>query len=70
MTFRHGNETAFPASFADDDVRFSEQLVSFFVERLTDPGDAVLDPFAGKGGVRRRARPRSRCLHPVAHASA
>jgi tRNA G10 N-methylase Trm11 len=49
MTFRYGNETALPASFAEDDVRFSEQLVSFFVERLTDPGDAVLDPFAGFG---------------------
>jgi hypothetical protein len=49
MTFRHGNETALPAPFAEDDVRFSEQLVSFFVERLTDPCDAVLDPFAGFG---------------------
>ena len=49
LTFEHGSQTALPAPFADDDVRFSEQLVSFFVERLTDPGDAVLDPFAGFG---------------------
>ena len=49
LTFEHGRQTALPARFADDDVRFSEQLVSFFVGRLTDPGDSVLDPFAGFG---------------------
>lgn len=49
LTFQHGNRAALPARFADDDVRFSEELVGFFVERLTDPGDAVLDPFAGFG---------------------
>jgi hypothetical protein len=49
LSFDHGSEVALPAPFADDDVRFSEQLVGFFVERLTDPGDAVLDPFAGFG---------------------
>jgi SAM-dependent methyltransferase len=49
LTFEHGNQFDLPARFADDDVRFSEALVGFFVERLTDPGDAVLDPFAGFG---------------------
>ena len=49
LSFDRGNEAALPARFADDDVRFSEQLVGFFVERLTDPGDAVFDPFAGFG---------------------
>jgi SAM-dependent methyltransferase len=49
LTFEHGNQTVLPVRFADGDVRFSEQLVSFFVERLTGPGDAVLDPFAGFG---------------------
>jgi DNA modification methylase len=49
MTFLHGNESALPAPFAEDDVRYSEGLVRFFVERLTEPGDAVLDPFAGFG---------------------
>ena len=49
LSFDHGNEAALPARFADDDVRFSEELVGFFVERLTDPGDVVLDPFAGFG---------------------
>jgi tRNA G10 N-methylase Trm11 len=49
LTFQHGNQAALPAAFADEDVRFSEELVRFFVERLTDRGDAVLDPFAGFG---------------------
>ena len=49
LSFDRGNEGALPARFAADDVRFSEELVGFFVERLTDPGDAVLDPFAGFG---------------------
>jgi SAM-dependent methyltransferase len=49
LTFEHGNQAALPSGFGDDDVRFSEGLVRFFVERLTDPGDAVLDPFAGFG---------------------
>jgi tRNA G10 N-methylase Trm11 len=49
MTVRHGNETALPASFAEDDVRYSDDLVRFFIERLSEPGDAVLDPFAGFG---------------------
>ena len=49
LSFDRGNEGALPARFAADDVRFSEALVGFFVERLTDPGDAVLDPFAGVG---------------------
>ena len=49
LSFDRGNEGALPARFAADDVRFSEALVGFFVERLTDPGDAVLDPFAGFG---------------------
>jgi tRNA G10 N-methylase Trm11 len=49
MTLPHGNESALPAPFAEDDVRYPEGLVRFFVERLTEPGDAVLDPFAGFG---------------------
>ena len=49
LTFQHGDQAALPAPLADEDVRFSEELVRFFVERLTDPGDAVLDPFAGFG---------------------
>jgi hypothetical protein len=28
---------------------FKAQLPAFFVERLTDPGDRVFDPFSGRG---------------------
>jgi DNA modification methylase len=38
-----------PEKFAQDDVRFSEKLVGVLVERLTAPGDVVLDPFVGFG---------------------
>ena len=38
-----------PEKFAPDDVRFSEKLVGVLVERLTAPGDVVLDPFVGFG---------------------
>lgn len=38
-----------PEKFAGVDVRFSEALVGVFVERLTAPGDVVLDPFVGFG---------------------
>ncbi|HEY3765916.1 MAG TPA: DNA methyltransferase [Gaiellales bacterium] len=43
------NTASLPQPFAAEDVRFTEQFVAFFVERLTAPGDAVLDPFAGFG---------------------
>ena len=42
-------DSPLPERFATDDVRFSEELVRLFVERLTAPGDVVLDPFAGFG---------------------
>src|SRR6476469_5943736 len=47
LSFDRGNEGALPARFAAADVRFSAALVGFFVGRWTEPGDAVLDPFAG-----------------------
>ncbi|MDC5696184.1 site-specific DNA-methyltransferase [Intrasporangium calvum] len=34
---------------ADEDVHFSEHVAAEVIERLTDPGDLVLDPFAGFG---------------------
>ncbi len=38
-----------PAAFQDDDVRYPESLVEYFLEEYTRPGDTVLDPFAGFG---------------------
>jgi tRNA G10 N-methylase Trm11 len=49
LRLEKANRTALPEAFADDDVRFSEGLVAEMVERLTRPGDVVLDPFAGFG---------------------
>lgn len=38
-----------PHIFQDDDVRYSESLVEYFLEHYTQPGDVVFDPFAGFG---------------------
>jgi DNA modification methylase len=38
-----------PAEFRDDDVRFPEQLVEYFVQYFTQVGDVIFDPFAGFG---------------------
>jgi DNA modification methylase len=40
---------------ADEDVHFAESLVQTVLEDLTDPGDRVLDPFAGYGTTLRVA---------------
>ena len=36
-----------PARFRDDDVRYSESLVEHCLDAYTEPGEYVLDPFAG-----------------------
>lgn len=41
--------TQLPPEFRDDDVRYPEALVERMLERYTQPGDVVLDPFAGFG---------------------
>jgi hypothetical protein len=41
------NEAVLPAALAQDDNRFGDALVEFFVEKLTAPGEVVLDPFCG-----------------------
>lgn len=38
-----------PAEFRDEELRYPDELVATFVQRLTQPGDIVLDPFAGYG---------------------
>jgi DNA modification methylase len=40
---------ALPAAFQHDDVRYAESLVEHFLQAYTQPGDTVLDPFAGYG---------------------
>ena len=43
------NKTSLPHQFADDDVRYPEELVEYFLENYTSKGDIVLDPFTGYG---------------------
>jgi DNA modification methylase len=38
-----------PAEFQDQDLRYTEELVATFLRQYTQPGDMVLDPFAGYG---------------------
>jgi len=38
-----------PAIFQEDDVRYAESLVEYFLEQYTHKGDVVFDPFAGFG---------------------
>jgi hypothetical protein len=38
-----------PAEFRDQDLRYPEELVATFLRQYTQPGDLVLDPFAGYG---------------------
>jgi tRNA G10 N-methylase Trm11 len=40
---------ALPVAFQDDDVRYPESLVEYFLQEFTQAGDTVLDPFAGYG---------------------
>lgn len=43
------NQYPLPAVFQDDDVRYPESLVEYFLEEFTNVGDVILDPFAGFG---------------------
>ena len=38
-----------PEEFQDDDNRYPESLVEFFIHQFTLPGDTIFDPFAGLG---------------------
>jgi DNA modification methylase len=49
LSFKHGNELILPIDYKNDDVRFSDDLVSFFIKNFSKPGDVVFDPFAGFG---------------------
>lgn len=48
-------DEALPAPFAEDDVRFTPDLVRTFLAEYTQPGQLVFDPFAGFGTTLRVA---------------
>ena len=43
------HRTDLPTEFTGDDVRFPATFVEAFLDEFTEPGDAVVDPFAGFG---------------------
>ncbi|MGE5375148.1 MAG: DNA methyltransferase [Bacteroidota bacterium] len=44
-----GNRTVLPSRFQHEDVRASENMLEFFINKLTEPDQVVFDPFAGFG---------------------
>ncbi len=43
------HQYALPDAFQEDDVRYPESLVEYFLREYTHEGDTILDPFAGFG---------------------
>ncbi len=48
ISLRNTRARDLPPQFQDD-VRYADSLVEFFMRELTQPGDVVFDPFAGYG---------------------
>jgi len=49
ITLSNSISTPLPEEYHFQDVRYTPELVSYFVERYTSPGATVFDPFAGFG---------------------
>jgi len=49
LTLKMVHTDPLPGPFQDDDVRYPNELVEYFVREFSHPGDVVLDPFAGYG---------------------
>jgi len=47
LSFTHVNELILPIEYKNEDVRFSDDLASFFIKNFSRQGDVVFDPFAG-----------------------
>ena len=54
-----------PEEFHDDDNRYPESLVEYFIHHFTQPGDTVFDPFAGLGTTLLVAEDMGRVPHGV-----
>jgi DNA modification methylase len=46
---RSGNSREIPEEFRHDDFRSNDEVVEYFIKEYTNPGDTVLDIFAGLG---------------------
>ncbi len=49
VQLKNSNREALPIGFQNDDVRYSESLVEYFLKEFTQENDLVFDPFAGFG---------------------
>jgi DNA modification methylase len=49
MHFTRGNKSVLPSRFQHEDVRASDNMLEFFINRFTEQGQVVFDPFAGFG---------------------
>lgn len=54
-----------PERFRKDDVRYPDDLVRYFIDAFTKPGDVVVDPFAGFGTTLRVAEEMDRIGYGV-----
>ena len=49
IQLKNKNKLELPFRFQNDDVRYSESLVEYFLRKFTQENDLVFDPFAGFG---------------------
>jgi DNA modification methylase len=49
LQLKSSHREELPVAFKDDDVRYPENLVEYFLQEYTQLGDTILDPFAGYG---------------------
>ena len=49
IQLKNANKLELPSIFKDDDVRYSESLVEYFLQEFTLENDVIFDPFAGYG---------------------
>ena len=49
ISLRNEKKNLLPENFRNDDVRYTEELVEYFLNEFTKEGETVLDPFLGFG---------------------
>jgi DNA modification methylase len=49
LSLKNQHRRTLPEEFRHDDVRYTEELVEYFLTEFTNSGDTVLDPFMGYG---------------------
>jgi DNA modification methylase len=49
LQLRRGNKTVLPSRFQREDARASDNMLEFFIEKYSEKGQVIFDPFAGYG---------------------